>query len=141
LECCQQGSIQIRIHNPSDRLQRFIAIVFSPNALPARGGSEIRRPKPGELIGRWWRRRCRRIPGGGMRRRRQQAFQLLNNTPVSFWDPCSVHADTYIQCSGSRIRCHFDPPGSGMGKKIKILVRHVTGNDKDYLRKIPKVVW
>ncbi len=24
---------------------------------------------------------------------------------------------------------------------IAICVRHVTGNDKDYLRKIPRVVW
>ncbi len=30
--------------------------------------------------------------------------------------------------------------GRKEGKK-KGLVRHVTGNDKDYLRKIPRVVW
>jgi hypothetical protein len=104
--------------------QRFRANVFSPNALPARrcrGGREIRRSKPGELIGRWWRRRCRRIPSGGVRRWRQQAFQLLDNTPVGFWDQCLVHADTYTQCSGSGsgIRCLFDPPGSGMGKNSR----------------------
>jgi hypothetical protein len=26
-------------------------------------------------------------------------------------------------------------------KRVCISVRHVTGNDKDYLRKIPRVVW
>jgi hypothetical protein len=98
--------------------------VLSPNALPARrrrGGREIRRPKSGDLIGRWWRRRCRRIPGGGVRRWLQQAFQLLDSTSVGFWDPCSVHADTYIQCSGSGsgTRCLFYPSGSGMGKKSR----------------------
>jgi hypothetical protein len=38
---------------------------------------------------------------------------------------------------GSAVRKHFCP--------VKFLttlpVRHVTGNDKDYLRKIPRVVW
>jgi hypothetical protein len=116
------GSLQIRIHNPGDRVKRSADFAFSPNALPARrcrGGREIRRPKPSELIGRGWRRRCRRIPGGGVRRWRQQAFQLLDNTPVGFWDPCSVQTDTYIQCSGSGIRCLFVPLDPGWVKKTR----------------------
>jgi hypothetical protein len=33
--------------------------------------------------------------------------------------------------------------GKGGGREVVgiLVVRHVTGNDKDYLRKIPRVVW
>ncbi len=42
--------------------------------------------------------------------------------------------------------CHHRPEswaGSRAGSPVSeyVSVRHVTGNDKDYLRKIPRVVW
>ncbi len=43
---------------------------------------------------------------------------------------------------GSRIGSRENSGGyDRIQGKIVVGVRHVTGNDKDYLRKIPRVVW
>ncbi len=53
----------------------------------------------------------------------------------------SFAAGVLIVNNDSNIRLSTQYCKLNKKKKVNLAVRHVTGNDKDYLRKIPRVVW